>query len=264
MNVNRPTNIDLINEVHDILQDVLCDEFAVNSCPISNVIRVVYSLVENASPLHFEVAIEILDQLALHSEFSKANQCSAALDELLPENQRPFHPSVISGLWGFVGSWRCDHSGVDLILTQRTISNGVVRRALQCPVCGAMTSHIKLSPRQKKTPFSEIPLFDDNLRLEWNFWKKTTCDAIATVRSRRYVAWTDWYSNYLDSYEWGKKRQQKLDQADGVCERCGDKATEVHHLSYRNAGNEPLEDLMAICYWCHHQEHGTAPIVDRP
>jgi len=40
-----------------------------------------------------------------------------------------------------------------------------------------------------------------------------------------------------------------------MCQYCGGEATEVHHLTYENIGNEPLEDLIAICRLCHKDQH---------
>jgi 5-methylcytosine-specific restriction endonuclease McrA len=34
---------------------------------------------------------------------------------------------------------------------------------------------------------------------------------------------------------------------------CQSRATQVHHLTYRHLGNEPLFELMAICRDCHEQ-----------
>jgi hypothetical protein len=76
-----------------------------------------------------------------------------------------------------------------------------------------------------------------------------------------------WYQDvYLKSYSWRRKRNQVLDRADDLCEkiddkgnRCGNVATEVHHLTYERVGNELLSDLIALCRECHSKSHGKIP-----
>jgi 5-methylcytosine-specific restriction endonuclease McrA len=61
------------------------------------------------------------------------------------------------------------------------------------------------------------------------------------------------YTLYMQSQAWQVKRQQVLRRANGRCERCGQfaKWLDVHHLSYRNLANEPLEELQGLCRPCH-------------
>lgn len=75
------------------------------------------------------------------------------------------------------------------------------------------------------------------------------------------------YRRYLFSKKWKQKRQQVFERAKknantdnqfGVCERCGYKpykpCLQVHHLTYANLFNEPLEDLILLCPKCHKEE----------
>src|SRR5687767_10783881 len=61
------------------------------------------------------------------------------------------------------------------------------------------------------------------------------------------------YTLYLRSPAWQAKRKLVLARSGGRCERCGcvAKWLDVHHLSYTHLGDEPLEDLMALCRPCH-------------
>lgn len=65
------------------------------------------------------------------------------------------------------------------------------------------------------------------------------------------------YLDYLQSLEWQEKRQQKLKQAKWHCEQANlgscKGSLQVHHKTYDNLGNEPLEDLGVLCE-VHHQE----------
>jgi hypothetical protein len=84
---------------------------------------------------------------------------------------------------------------------------------------------------------------------------------------------TDQYLAYLKTKQWATKRQEKLESVNYSCERdvglnnqkgedgilrripdC-DSPLQVHHLTYDNLGNEPLEDLTVLCTVHHEQEH---------
>jgi hypothetical protein len=69
------------------------------------------------------------------------------------------------------------------------------------------------------------------------------------------------YQRYLASREWGKRKNSVRMRSGGICERCREaKATAVHHLTYANIGNEPLEDLQHVCGPCHQFLSGTADV----
>jgi 5-methylcytosine-specific restriction endonuclease McrA len=63
------------------------------------------------------------------------------------------------------------------------------------------------------------------------------------------------YAAYLQSKWWKAKRAQKLKAARGICQKCGGKATEVHHLHYQSLGREKNKHLMAVCRPCHDSIH---------
>ena len=74
------------------------------------------------------------------------------------------------------------------------------------------------------------------------------------------------YEGYLMSQRWADKRQQKLEEENYTCEKCGYNPNwstspiyvplDVHHLTYDNLGDEPLEDLQVLCRSCHMLIHG--------
>ncbi len=66
------------------------------------------------------------------------------------------------------------------------------------------------------------------------------------------------YKEYLKTDHWKITRAAALRRAGYKCEICGsNKRLNVHHLTYRNIGNERPEDLMVLCYyhhkWIHHK-----------
>jgi len=71
------------------------------------------------------------------------------------------------------------------------------------------------------------------------------------------------YQKYLASRKWYEKRGAVKHRARGWCERCrARRMRAVHHLTYENVGNEPLEDLQAVCQPCHdfvHAQRGSDP-----
>lgn len=70
------------------------------------------------------------------------------------------------------------------------------------------------------------------------------------------------YNDYLRSPQWRQKRQQLFEQRGKCCERCGldmgelGISPDVHHKTYDNLFNEPLEDLEVLCRPCHKKHHG--------
>ena len=63
------------------------------------------------------------------------------------------------------------------------------------------------------------------------------------------------YREYLSSYKWKKKCEEKKKSVGYKCEKCGrDKylcKLSVHHLTYEHFGDEPLKDLEVLCDRCH-------------
>lgn len=60
------------------------------------------------------------------------------------------------------------------------------------------------------------------------------------------------YIAYLNSEDWRERRKELLDEANHMCEDCGEIANNVHHLSYDNLGEEELGvDVEVLCEDCH-------------
>lgn len=62
------------------------------------------------------------------------------------------------------------------------------------------------------------------------------------------------YGSYLLSEWWAWVRRRKLGRRHR-CERCGARATLVHHRHYRSLGRESDDDLESLCKPCHEAEH---------
>lgn len=145
----------------------------------------------------------------------------------------------------------CKHPGS--ILTKYICSNNSIQYVMQCTVCKARTSspisHKSLTTQQR----NDAPLFDEVGRSER---RKEKYHRYALHREWfNSDAWWKAYKAYLISNEWIDKRQQVLNRDHWKCQErrrgCTLVATEVHHLTYENVGDEPLDDLLSVCHECH-------------
>lgn len=60
------------------------------------------------------------------------------------------------------------------------------------------------------------------------------------------------YESYIQSEDWKRKRQERLDFAMYCCELCSSpNEIEVHHRTYKNLGDERLNDMIVLCKICH-------------
>jgi hypothetical protein len=67
------------------------------------------------------------------------------------------------------------------------------------------------------------------------------------------------HAAYIVSKQWEAKRQEFFSSIRfwGCCVVCGaKKKLQVHHMHYRNIGNEKIEDLTCLCAKCHKKHHG--------
>ena len=65
-------------------------------------------------------------------------------------------------------------------------------------------------------------------------------------KQKRWVSYTE----YIESGKWQDKRSEVLARDNSRCV-CGNPATDVHHKTYANFGDEPISDLIALCRDCH-------------
>jgi len=60
------------------------------------------------------------------------------------------------------------------------------------------------------------------------------------------------YKRYIKSKEWARKRTEYFAAFGRACQACRSQdRVQVHHKSYANLENEPLEDLAGLCEGCH-------------
>lgn len=72
------------------------------------------------------------------------------------------------------------------------------------------------------------------------------------------VKWTNMdqmYDLYLKSEHWAKRRRKIFIRDNYTCRVCGKKAENVHHISYKNLGQESDLELISLCDSCHVRLH---------
>lgn len=135
----------------------------------------------------------------------------------------------------------CDHK--NKIPTIRTHKDGSKHKYYQCSTCGVgfVKSNID---KNKIWENKNIINFDEVLKSEGIQRRKDKKEEIKK-----------WYSEYLFTMEWETKRQAVISR-DNVCKMCGDKGSDIHHITYERLFNEVLDDLIFLCRKCHEKIHG--------
>lgn len=60
----------------------------------------------------------------------------------------------------------------------------------------------------------------------------------------------------MKSRVWRSLRSKVLRRDSYLCQSCSnDQELEVHHISYKNFGNESLSELVTVCRTCHQSIH---------
>jgi hypothetical protein len=131
----------------------------------------------------------------------------------------------------------------------------------QCLSCGKLfgqsVSHTRARP---DTPTADLKAAEQYLKLE-QAEREAGRLAEASERQRSRDAskqeWDAWYEKYRQTDAWRERRERVLKRANYVCEGCRiNRATEIHHMTYDNTGDEFLWQLVAICRDCHERFHG--------
>lgn len=157
----------------------------------------------------------------------------------------------------------CEHKIERQELRRGTNKGGapVVRK--QCLDCGARIG----DPIKRPNNVHELPEFDDAMHEAYRAERKTEKEKIdqkyIDIQLRRWKGNEKggYYYNqareaYIISAKWKKRRRLVIERAKGLCEGCRETdATEVHHLSDENLGNEFLFELVALCSDCHSRVH---------
>ena len=137
----------------------------------------------------------------------------------------------------------CEHDEMELRF--RPQANQYVRQCLTCGWCGPALKHEAIDEPERRN----APEVDDMIRERW--WKaKSQARMEVNLKQRR--KWFDVHGEYTRSHAWKEKRGKVLRRDGYVCQAClNNEAHQVHHLSYKHWGNEPLFELVSVCKPCH-------------
>lgn len=143
----------------------------------------------------------------------------------------------------------------------------------QCLLTGQQSNPIKLSEysqysikkewQQTGGPFSEKwdientihPILSTYYSLSSSIYKALRDAQIKLYKENSALVNIDWnqrYQEYLSSYEWRIIRKNVLEIDNFKCVSCNSKSNlHIHHITYKNVGNENTGDLLTLCSLCH-------------
>jgi len=159
------------------------------------------------------------------------------------------------------------------VYVNRTYESGITHLSTQCQKCGSTfgqpisrksidkTAPVKKFDEELYNKFSEEyfkPLFElsEKQRKLNEIRKSLKIEYYEKVFNIKYVDFDTTYNFYLSSPAWQEKRRNILERDNHTCLFCGtNTATQVHHLSYDNLGNETEFELISVCHPCHQTIH---------
>jgi hypothetical protein len=120
---------------------------------------------------------------------------------------------------------------------------------IQCIFCRNTSRHVS----QYKIPnINSVPILDNGP----DFHERDNDIHLWALKNVPFKSKKKRYEKYLKSKAWRDKRDQVLERDDLLCQVCCiNNAEHVHHLTYNNVYNEPLEDLISVCIQCHRRLH---------
>lgn len=138
----------------------------------------------------------------------------------------------------------CQHPEVSLRV--KIASNGAKMAGHQCVTCGCLVGKYVKKHLWPKT----MERWSDELRVTYREIRDKELSLLWLEKREEY-------EEYIVSLKWLRKREEILKRDGNLCQRCkAYPATDVHHLTYANLGNEPPEDLISVCRGCHEEIHG--------
>jgi hypothetical protein len=157
------------------------------------------------------------------------------------EGGAPFNPAV-----------DCPHP-----CWEPTWRNNAARRRtywLQCLACGYLGRN-QISAQAAREGREPAPV-DEPLLARFNEQTRLFYAQRDAFYAEQQATWRDRYNAYLASPEWQAKRALVLKRDGFICQECFSRpASQVHHLSYKHLGDEPLDDLLSLCRICHQRIH---------
>lgn len=153
--------------------------------------------------------------------------------------------------------WECAHAEHEL--RARRIVNGGLQYRKQCLTCGQSVGDSVSHKLVEVFP----PMWDDELHPRWREHQAARSQEMREAqREAERDIWLNEHGRYLLSEQWKGKRRAVLKRDNHTCQGChAAEATEVHHLSYANHGDELLFQLVSLCGPCHRKVHAEGASV---
>ena len=145
--------------------------------------------------------------------------------------------------------FQCEHEGR---LIQRKNASGNIVYQNQCLICGKTYGHHISKHNLPIPPDFDQQLFDRKQRII----QEHEAERARLWKEKYQPERTELYHEYLQSDEWKWVRSKVLERDNNLCQAClVNKATRVHHLTYKNIFREPCFDLVSVCEDCHSAIH---------
>lgn len=144
-------------------------------------------------------------------------------------------------------------------LTKKKFSNGSLHYVRQCENCWAKVGNwLSKGEAAKEIRYEdEVPIFDEKAADRVHEESQAAVRAeVETDRALQSAEWWDRYTAYLETDAWRARAALVRERSRGLCEGCRRApCVQVHHLSYKNVGEEFLWELVAVCNACHERAH---------
>ena len=151
----------------------------------------------------------------------------------------------------------CENHKPDFV--KFTNNGGSIHLKKQCSNCGRLDS--RYYKKDNSISYDTIPFADidrakafENIDYEKlsDIYKRYDKKRKQFQKEKSFEKFIEEHNAYLKTADWRKRRELVLKRDNFLCQSCLDnKATQVHHKSYRYWKNEPLFELVSVCDECH-------------
>ena len=150
-------------------------------------------------------------------------------------------------------SLTCLHDRVEI--RRRPLSDGRFQIANQCLDCGRTIGNWL---KRSAVPNPEcLPWWDTELNESRRYAAEAGVASVGPSRAEQY-------EQHLASEAWAELRIRVFRRDGGLCQGClNAPATDLHHLTYHDFGDEFCWQLVSVCRACHTRIHGLGEDVAR-
>ena len=150
----------------------------------------------------------------------------------------------------------CSHQFEPIRLVTR---NGSQQLKYECTLCGVRSQPVSRSdmPMNHQAQARLITIEEQQYAAEVAIRERQQrIRELDEKRERERAEWRAKYNAYMGSEQWKHKRRKVMERDNYTCRGCGEnRATEIHHSTYKHLGRELLFELVAVCRKCHEIVH---------